>query len=276
MEQAIADLRLALDLVEPRIRAFRADSKHWTAHLSLLGYLGDFLGNARAVLVLTECPETRLALWSNARLAFEAAQDALYLLTRENVDEAAGEIRAFERLEHADWKGKVALAFPEDVDGATYESVVNKEIERILRDASRAKHREPALYTAFEAALERRRADYRHPAGRKPSHWAGSRAAIARQIGERIGVDDEAQRQVMMYSRLSRFAHPRYRVDAHERWDGAPAFTTFIPTGAAIGQAVGITEIAANIMAMALNVFEGKPAAEGIPLVPGPDVPELD
>jgi len=278
MKQAIADLRTALDVTEPRIREFCADPKHWTAHLSLLGYLGDFLGNARAVLVLTERPETRLALWSNARLAFESAQDALFLLTAEDVDQAGAEIRAFERLELADWKGKMALAYPEATERASYVDLVAKEIEHILWDTARAQEIAPELVAGLRTAIAQRQPHYADPDTYKPSHWYGSRPKIARLIAERIGVADEARREIGLYAHLSRFAHPRYRVDAHERADGAPRFATFIPKAATVRQAVEFTEIATNIMAMALNVLEGKPVAERIPLVAGsePDVPDLE
>ena len=210
-------------------------------------------------------------------MAFEAAQDCLFLVTSDNVDVAGARVRAFERLEHADWKGKVVMAMPEIAEGRDYPATIEAEIAHIMKDAEIAARFAPERAAEVRAALDDMRTRFQRPEQRKPSHWFGARTKIAQELGARLVDSRESLRQIMTYAHLSRYAHPRYRADAHQALQNPPQLGGLVPTMQARLLAVQLTEIGANILAIALNKLEGKQATDGVPLVPGsePDIPPL-
>jgi len=260
---ALEDLKTILRKLEERMNGFEKDPQHFSAHLSMQGYILHLRDNARAVILLSPEPSTGMALWSNARGVFEAAQDFLLLVTSgSDFDLSGARVRIFERLERADWAAKYSEAFPEDGLGSRSE-ILDHVASHIRNDAERigryAPERGQELLTALDAGLL-------EFASRGRSHWYGNRSAIAIEVEKRLGVgaEGEGKRQIQSYSALSRHSHPRFRADGYHPDGDDVGIENALPSDSSRRSAILLTEQACALMWIGFNVFEGKPNLHGL------------
>jgi hypothetical protein len=178
------------------------------------------LEQARCVGILDRHP-VDLGGYANARAAFEAAQDLVFLVTDENFDLSGARVRVFENLEFADTRAKYARAFPEDMSDAST-NAIDSTIEGLVKMADGMREAYPDRARDLDVAIAESGPVFRKGT-RLPSHWSLlSRRRMAELIADRLDDLPDAQRAIFTYSHLSRASHPRLRLELL-RWETNPS-----------------------------------------------------
>ena len=107
----LSGLESALGDLERRIKHFRCRQLEFAGDLTLYGFLRGTWESASAAMVLVRDTDFGPVAYPCVRAAFEAAEDALLLVTEPTFSEAGARARVFERLEFADVKLEMHDAF---------------------------------------------------------------------------------------------------------------------------------------------------------------------
>lgn len=261
-EQVAADeLRPALAALELRLRHFRLRQLHFTGDLTLRGFLLGAWSGARAALHLVSASEFGFAAFPNVRSAFEAAQDAMLLVTESDYNKAGARARVFERLEYADLKVEMHDAF-----GTANAPEPSRDYAEAVRDikayAAKWDADCPGRGSLLLEALNDLQAQFEgaKTGKRHPGHWAGlSRRRIAIEISKRVDDPAFAKGMIAAYAHLSRNSHPRVRLDTWERYVGSDGAKRFRGSGRSLRIALGVAAVATH---MAVRAFDHIKASE--------------
>jgi hypothetical protein len=206
------------------------------------------------------------------RAAFEAAQDALLLVTAPDYLAAGALARVFERIAFAELAREMHAMHATSSDGASWKPVslaavaasVEADAQRLDQsggDAGVAMRNALAeLLPKFQAARMpgKKRAKY-------PSHWSGlSRRGIGRELNRRRPDLVTAETQVAVYAYLSRYAHPSFgrenwRVSLDDKGNPILARTGELPRTAA---GTALVAVGVGIKALELREQLGKGASQ--------------
>lgn len=218
---ALNELREMLDRHRTRVDEFAGDITLW-------GFLLGAWECGNAVYHLVANSDFGHASFPCARAAFEAAQDALLLVTEPDYNRAGARARVFERLELANIRDETRYAFGDTEMGRRALGYHAAE-EAIRRDAEKWNTKCPGKGDLLIEALEYFRPKFEQAKRGKikhPAHWSElSRRRIAQEIGKRIKEPDLARKMTAVYAALSRSSHPRLRMEywaRSERPDGSP------------------------------------------------------
>lgn len=247
------ELRRAIVELGARLERFKLRQSHFAGDLSFWGFAAHVRQHANAVFHLADPHSFGTALFANARAAFEAAQDALYLATETDYSAAGSRVRVFERLEFADINADKNLMFLDDPDAmpeAADADPYSQARVSILSDAEKWDTVVPGrgdLLRAALATLEPQFAAARS-GSRHPGHWSGiSRRKMAIELERRVGEEGFAAHLVATYAALSRGAHPRFRGEEWVRNTLSERRVRFESSTRSVRIAVGLTEVSVRL-----------------------------
>lgn len=199
----IEDIETLLDPYECRV-------EHFVADCVLFGYGADVVEHARAVTLVSASPVPRAA-YSNARSAFEAGIEMLYLVSQPDEYDWRGCLARASELRESDHIVE-ATALTRNSYGVSQEARPKSAEERLRSDARFVDSKNPGSGEMLRRA-------YLQLVTQSPTnHWSGlSRAAMAARAAEALGLNPGfAHGAVATYSILSRHSHPRLRLGSRE------------------------------------------------------------
>lgn len=216
----LASLKALLGELRPLIDAFRVRNEHFAADLVMLGYAIAAWDCAKSTEALLVGTDLSVGAFICARGAFEAGQDAALLASEPDYDASGARARVFDAFEYVLERSRWSAAFPHNAT-----SFPDSDFSATLRQAEA---HAAELDQQFLGAGEhiRRAAQYWLPVFRRsvdqgkgiPLHWAGlGRKKIGHVIAERYDEPNLADRLSLIYSMLSRYAHPRTRLETWKR-----------------------------------------------------------
>ena len=254
-------LNLALVELERRLRHFRLRQLEFTGDLTLYGFLRGVWEHASAARFLARDTDFGVAAYPCVRAAFEAAQDALLLVTEPDYSEAGARARVFERLEHADLKVEVFEAFAGDDDEEPPRDY--SEAARSIRaDAGKWDKSCPCRGALLVSALDQLQPKFeaaRAGKGRHPGHWSGmSRRKMAFLLGERLGEPEFTKSLIATYAQLSRASHPRYRVESWQKQATETGAKRYQRHPREVLIVLGVARLAAETATMAFDRIKSK------------------
>jgi len=227
LEPLLTKLRPHVQALESHLTAFAPRAPHWAADVMFYGFLSESLQCTIDTLTLATSDNPASAGHPNARLSFEAAEDALLLATSASMaefDRDGALAYVFMKLEASDLDSLLAPG-----DHVDYQAVADQiEKEAKVLDGYAANSGDfirralAQLRAPFEAATGTLNTP---PRGRFPIHWfeGKSRKLIAREIGQRTGDQKLEQELIKHYKHLSMHGHPRLRIHAFEKLSGRTA-----------------------------------------------------
>ena len=251
----LSGLESALGDLERRIKHFRCRQLEFAGDLTLYGFLRGTWESASAAMVLVRDTDFGPVAYPCVRAAFEAAEDALLLVTEPTFSEAGARARVFERLEFADVKLEMHDAFANPGTGEPVRDY-SEAAASIEKDAatweSQCPGRGQLLLGAlahFKPLFEKARGGKRHP-----SHWSQlSRRKIAKEIGRRVGEAEFGVSLVATYAQLSRASHPRFRLESWERYRNSGGEHRLRRHEREIRIVLGVATLAAKTATMAFD-----------------------
>lgn len=259
ISELITNAIQALEELKRRLGVFRLRRNEFTGDLSLYGFLRGCWECGNAALCVARDTEYTVGAYPCARASFEAAEDALLLVTEQFYSEAGARVRVFERLEHADLKQEMHKAFADDDDEGPTQGY-GEAAASVEKDAANWDTDCPGRGELLRSALAHFQPLFAKArnGGRHPSHWSSlNRRRMAAEIGRRVADPPFAQSLAATYAQLSRASHPRFRIESWEKYraeSGAKRFRRH-PREARI--ILGIIELSARTASMAFDRIKG-------------------
>lgn len=212
------------------IESFRLREAHFAADLAMVGYATSAWDSAKSAEVLLRSTDLSVGAFVCARAAFEAGEDAALLASDPAYDDAGASARVHEVFEYAFERSRWDAVFPgnptafPDPDFAQ----TTQQAESFAADLDAVV---PGSGEAIRKAILHWQPRFQNAArkgGATPLHWSGlGRKRIAEEIARRLGQPELASQLSLLYSMLSRYAHPRLRLESWARIEGSEGGAAF-------------------------------------------------
>lgn len=223
-----------------RCDGYVAREEHWVPDMMLLGLALDVVEHSHAVILLHDSEVSRAAI-ANARAAFEAAVDLLYLVaTPSSYDQLGSLMYVTELVEQENLKDRgeatnAIIGEPAMVPSSTPEEVVEL-------DGAEWEKMRPDGRALLGDALDTVRKRKRH------GHWSGlGRKALGHEVEARLGEDPGLGSMFdTTYGLLSIHSHPRSRA-AHRARRQEGDVVVFTRDEHAASLAAGVAQMACEL-----------------------------